>query len=195
METKAVVDWHPEWDTALDEVVETQGSLSLDALNTTRPVRAEAETPEEINELFDGIAYGKAGAVLRMVERYLGSEIFRKGVSSYLSAHVQGNATAEDFWNAMTTASGKPVDKIMSSFVVQPGAPIVKASVQGNQLTLSQERFFLDRALTGSTPSQVWTMPVCMRTAGSTKQECVVFDQKTQTFPLSGPTDSVYINA
>ena len=36
---------------------------------------------------------------------------------------MYGNATAEDFWNAQTAASKKPVDKIMSSLIAQPGVP------------------------------------------------------------------------
>ncbi len=195
MESKAVAEWHPEWNIRVDQAAETQNSLNLDSLKTTRPIRAQAETPEEINELFDGIAYGKAGSVLRMVESYLGEETFRKGVNTYLAAHVQGNATAEDFWGAMTKASGKPVDKVMSSFVVQPGAPLVKASLKGGQLTLTQERFFVDRSLMGSAPAEVWTIPVCVRSSALAKPDCLIFDQKTQTFPLKGGSDSAYINA
>ena len=76
--------------------------------------------------MFDCIAYGKAGAVLLMVENYLGEETFRKGVHAYLAAHEYGNATAEDFWNAQTEVSHKPVDKIMESLVAEPGAPILE---------------------------------------------------------------------
>ena len=83
--------------------------------------------------MFDGITYGKAGAVLLMVENYLGEETFRKGVHNYLAAHMYGNATAEDFWNAQTAASHKPVDKIMESFVVQPGEPILNFNAPQRQ--------------------------------------------------------------
>ncbi len=102
-----------------------QNTLDIDAQPTTRAIRARADTPEEINQMFDGIAYGKASDVLLMVENYLGEETFRKGVHAYLSAHEYGNATAEDFWNAQTATSHKPVDKIMESFVAQPGEPIL----------------------------------------------------------------------
>ncbi len=73
--------------------------------------------------MFDGIAYGKASDVLLTVENYLGEETFRQGVHDYLSAHLYSNATAEDFWNAQTATSHKPVDKIMESLVAQPGHP------------------------------------------------------------------------
>jgi len=165
METKPVAKWKPEWHEELGQVAETSNTLNLDALKNTRPIRQKAETPAEINELFDGIAYGKAASVLRMVEYYVDPELFRKGVHNYLAAHSYGNATAEDFWIAITQASKKPADKIMSSFVIQPGEPLVHVSQESDgQLGLSQERFFSDRQLLGST-QQTWTVPVCWRAA------------------------------
>ena len=93
--------------------------------------------------MFDGIAYGKAGAVLGMVENYLGEETFRQGVHNYLSAHLYANATAEDFWNAQTATSHQPVDKIMQSFVDQPGVPLLTFSeVSAARAPVTQQRFF-----------------------------------------------------
>src|ERR1700704_4104981 len=91
----------------------------------THSIRAKAETPEEINELFDPISYEKAGAVLRMVEAYVSPEVFRRGVNVYLRRFLYGNATAEDFWPSLGAASGGPVDKIMPTFVDQAGEPLV----------------------------------------------------------------------
>jgi aminopeptidase N/puromycin-sensitive aminopeptidase len=167
LESKPVAKWKPEWNEPLSEVAETTKTLNLDALKNTRPIRQKAETPAEINELFDGIAYGKAAAVLRMVEHYVDPELFRKGVHNYLLAHSYGNATAEDFWNAITQASGKPADKIMSSFIVQPGVPLLHASQESDgQLSILQERFFNDRQLLG-TSQQVWTVPVCWKSVSA----------------------------
>src|SRR5437588_465069 len=163
LESKPVAKWKPEWNEPLREVASTARTLNLDALKNTRPIRQKAETPAEINELFDGIAYGKAAAMLRMVEHYVDPELFRKGVHNYLLAHSYGNATAEDFWNAITQASGKPADKIMSSFIVQPGVPLLHVSQESDgQLSISQERFFNDRQLLG-TSQQVWAVPVCWK--------------------------------
>jgi len=95
--------------------------------------------------LFDGIAYGKAASVLRMVEAYVGPEVFRKGVNAYLEKHAYANATAEDFWNQIAETSGKPVDDIMRSFTEQAGAPLVtvKSACRGDEtlVTLTQERY------------------------------------------------------
>src|SRR5208282_4183638 len=124
MENKAVAAMHPEWNMAELVASDEQRTMDVDAQPTTRPIRAQADTPDEINQMFDSIAYGKAGDVLLMVENYLGEETFRKGVHAYLAAHEYANATAEDFWNAQTATSHKPVDKIMESLVAQPGVPM-----------------------------------------------------------------------
>lgn len=72
MESKPVEAWKPEWNIDLDDVIDEGQTLNTDSLDNTRPIHQAAETPAQITELFDGIAYGKAGAVLRMLEAYLG---------------------------------------------------------------------------------------------------------------------------
>jgi len=54
--------------TLQDDAQDLDQTLNLDSQKTTRTIRATANTPDEINEMFDGIAYGKAGAVIGMVE-------------------------------------------------------------------------------------------------------------------------------
>src|SRR5262249_37931334 len=117
MTGKPIAPWKPAWKEELSDVESLLNSLTVDARQSTRAVRHKAETPEEINELFDAIAYGKAAAVLRMIEHYVGAEIFRKGTNRYLQAHAYGNAKAEDFWNSIAAASGKPANQIMPTFV------------------------------------------------------------------------------
>ncbi len=170
MENKPVAAWHPEWNVPQQVAASLNGTLNYDAGAITRTIRAEAETPDQINEMFDGITYQKGGAVLDMVESYLGEEAFRKGVHNYLQAHLFGNATAEDFWNMQTQTSGKPVDKIMESFVAQPGEPILSfAAPSGGKVSVSQQRFFLSPGAAranAQAAAQSWTVPVCITGAG-----------------------------
>ncbi|HEU4636634.1 MAG TPA: M1 family aminopeptidase, partial [Edaphobacter sp.] len=181
MESKPVAKWKPEWDFPQDDARDLDATLNLDSQKTTRTIRARAETPDEINEMFDGIAYGKAGAVLGMVENYLGEETFRQGVHNYLAAHLYANATAEDFWNAQTSTSHKPVDRIMQSFVTQPGVPLLTFSdATGSDVPVQQSRFFL--AGTAADTTQRWTLPVCIKTSG--KSDCTVVTPEQNTIPL-----------
>jgi len=186
MELKPLAAEHPDWNIDQDEAAQLDGTLDLDAQPTTRAIRAKADTREEIEQMFDGISYGKAGAVLNMVENYLGKETFRQGVHNYLKAHEYANATAEDFWGAQTSVSHKPVDKIMESLVAQPGAPIVTfGEPSGGKVEASQRRFFLSPSINPD-PAQKWTIPVCLKSAAG--QECdVLTPESTSLTAPAGP--------
>lgn len=189
MENKPVAALHPEWN--IDQVVANNedDTLDLDAQPTTRAIRARADTPDEINQMFDGIAYGKASDVLLTVENYLGPEVFRKGVHNYLEAHRYGNATAEDFWNAQTAVSHKPVDKIMDSLVAQPGVPILTFDEpKGGKVSVRQRRFFLSPSVQPD-PRQKWTLPVCFKTREGTP-DCQLLTPQTDTMKV--PTGKLF---
>ncbi len=187
MENKPVAAWHPEWHVPEQQAASLDNTMNLDARTVTRTIRAEANTPDEINEMFDGITYEKGGAILGMVESYLGEEQFRKGVHNYLQAHLFGNATAEDFWNAQTEASGKPVDKIMASFIGQPGVPLLQfGDPRGGSAAVAQSRFFLSPGAEATTES--WTVPVCLKQADS--GTCAVLTPGEKQ--LSAPPGAVF---
>ncbi len=160
METKAAARWHPEWSYAQDVATDLDATLDSDSQPATRAIRARADTPAQINEMFDDIAYGKAGSVIGMVENYVGEEVFRQGVHAYLAAHLYANATAEDFWNTQTATSKQPVDKIMASFIEQPGVPLLKLAANGAGVLVSQERF-VPPGSGAREADEAWTVPVC----------------------------------
>jgi aminopeptidase N len=199
MESKPVEAWKPEWNLDLDDVIGTGRTLSVDALANTRPIHQAAETPAQIQELFDGIAYGKAAAVLRMLEAYLGPETFRAGVNAYLKQHQYANATAEDFWNAQTRTSKKPVDQVMPTWVKQPGEPIidVKAQCSGDStaVTLSQQRYFSDRKQFSQANDELWQVPVCLKGSGTSHAKCELLTRKEETFTLAGCSNWALANA
>ena len=189
MENKPVAAMHPEWNVDQTVAAGEDGTLGLDAQATTRAIREKADTPEEINEMFDGIAYGKASDVLLTVENYLGTETFRKGVHAYLEAHLYANATAEDFWTAQTVTSHKPIDKIMESLVAQPGEPIITFGLApSGKVTVEQKRFFLSPSIQPD-PSQKWTIPVCFKTVGDA-QDCELLTPATSA--LKVPASSLF---
>ncbi len=165
MENKCAAAMHPNWGISQVVASDVQRTLDVDAQPTTRAIRAEASTPEEIDQLFDSIAYDKASNVLLMVENYVGEETFRRGVHDYLAAHEFGNATAEDFWDAQAAVSNKPVDKIMQSLVAQAGEPILTFGEPADgTVAVSQKRFYLSPGIVAD-PSEKWTVPVCFKSA------------------------------
>ena len=109
-------------------------------------------------------------AVLRMIEAYVGRDTFKKGVNAYLEAHAYANATSRDFWSAIAAASDKPVDRIMPSFITQPGVPVIRVSAacpaNQTQVAMTQRRFLVDPAASApATP--LWQIPVCFALAPS----------------------------
>jgi puromycin-sensitive aminopeptidase len=193
METKPLKAWNPAWHSELDEVSANQEALRLDALSSTRAIRTKANTPAEINELFDAIAYNKGAAVLRMIEAFVGEDAFRAGVNAYVDRFKYSNARAEDFWTVMTQATGKPVDKVMSTFVDQPGAPLVSletrcaaAQSAGSQPVeaLQQQRFRIATAAAAQkAAAETWNVPVCVRLPDGTSK-CDMLMKSAGTMPL-----------
>jgi len=201
MSSKPLTQWHPEWNVPEDVAQDLDRTLNLDAGPATHTIRANADTPSQINELFDGISYGKAGAVLGMVEHLLGEETFREGVHNYLAAHLYANATAEDFWNAQTATSHQPVDTIMASFIDQPGVPLLilgdgqgsRGGGRASSLGVDQSRFFLSPTPGDPrSPLPRWQIPVCLKT--SPPSACAIpAPQGGASVPISGPL--LYANA
>ncbi len=198
---KPLAAWKPEWRMDLNAAEETQIALGLDALRSTRAIRTKVETPAEINEVFDPIAYEKTSGVLNMIEAYVGPEAFRKGVSAYLTRYSSGNAAGEDFWMEMTRVTEKPVNRVMRSFVDQPGAPVLSVRtrcVGGNtQVTVRQRKFegapAAGPAAKPAASSQPWSLPVCVAT-GTGQPTCQLVSAATETFTATG-CGAAFVNA
>lgn len=199
MSWKPMEAWRPEWHAERNEIQEISSALYADSIASVRPIRAKAETPAEIQNLGDAVAYTKAASVLRMVEAYLGPAVFRKGTNAYLANHAYGNAEAADFWNQMSATSGKPVDKIMAGFTEQSGAPLVSVATKcyGNttQVTLSQERYVADAAKLAAGSPEIWQIPVNLRPPRSRDSTYHLLTRRKETFALPGCAPWVVINA
>ena len=154
--------------------------LGLDANLSTKPIRKPIRNEADI---FDGLslAYNKGGAVLNMVERWMGEKTFQAGMRSYLEKHRFGNADAADLWGALGEASGKDVEAVLKTFTEQSGFPLITLAVDGQTLQLSQIRF-LNAGTTA--PEQTWTLPLFVR-YGAGSREAVA------TVLLDGPSTSV----
>ena len=172
MGNKAVDHIRPEWDMWTQFVYQdTNGGLSLDGLKNSHPIEMEVTNPAEIGELFDAISYNKGGAVLRMLEGFLGEETFRQGIHHYLKYNQYGNARTEDLWASLEEVSGKPITEIMNTWIKQAGYPVLQvaeAGGEGHAISLSQSRFLYDHLMNPEEedPSR-WQVPVSISRAGS----------------------------
>ena len=161
MAFKIVDGWKPDWRVWLDFDAGKAAALQLDALRSTHPIHAEVRNPDEMAESFDLITYEKGGAVLRMIEGYLGEGPFREGIRLYMRRHAKGNAVADDLWAALAEASRQPVVELANAWIRQGGHPLVEARVDGRKVSLSQRRFFSEPGIGDA--GETWPVPIVLR--------------------------------
>ena len=188
---KCTAALNPDWAFEREIVAQNAPAFALDSLAATHPISMEAKNVDEANERFDAVTYNKGQGVLRMLESYLGEEVFRSGVRIYLDRHKWSNATAADFWSALDQASGRDVTALASAWITEPGHPVVRCAVRetaaGLTVGLTQERFFADP---GATPTaQIWPIPMVFRygTAGGEVREArYLLDSREGSIDLPG---------
>ena len=197
MAFKIVDQWNPAWRVWLDFDQGKAAAQHLDALRSTHPIRAEIHDVSEAGEAFDLITYEKGGAVLRMIEGYLGEERFREGIRLYMRRHAKANAVADDLWGALGEASKEPVLELANAWIRQPGFPVVHVSRTGRTLRLEQRRFFSDPAAPRELAT--WPVPLVVRSsAGSVaREQRVLLREARAEVRLEGEKDPdlVVVNA
>ena len=196
MAYKIVDAWNPAWRVWLDFDAGKAAALHLDALRSTHPIHAEVKNPEEMTESFDLITYEKGGAVLRMIESYLGAEPFRDGIRLYMQRHGRGNAAAADLWRALEEASRQPVLDLASAWIGSAGHPLVDVRRDGRRLHLAQRRFFSEPGATGDAGER-WPVPLVLRfeDAGGVKEQRVLLRDASAEVTLAGEGEVAWVCA
>jgi puromycin-sensitive aminopeptidase len=168
-------------------------AFEVDALASTRPIEFPVESPDDASGMFDTLTYTKGGAVLRMIEQWLGADVFRDGIRRYLAAHAYGNTETHDLWDALEEASGKPVRRIMDAWIFQPGYPAIEVTRDGNAIRLAQRRF----APSMPEDETTWPVPLIVRQVGAQGEqiEHVLVEAEGLTLPLADPDALVVANA
>ncbi|MEP6758882.1 MAG: M1 family metallopeptidase, partial [Actinomycetota bacterium] len=134
-------------------------AFEVDALESTRPIEFPVESPDDASGMFDTLTYTKGGAVLRMIEQWLGPERFRDGIRRYLATHAYGNTETHQLWDALEAESGEPVRRIMDAWIFQPGYPAIEVRRDGDVVRFSQHRF----APSLSDDATTWPVPLIVR--------------------------------
>ena len=195
MAYKIVDQWRPEWRVWMDFEVGKGSALHLDALKSSHPIRAEIRNAEEAGESFDAITYEKGGAILRMIEGYLGEAKFRDGIRLYMKRHREKNATADDLWGALAEASGQPILELANGWIRKTGYPLVSVKERQGKLVLQQRRFFSDPQ---AAPDDTrWLVPVVLRVKDQrgTREQRILLGKEEETVDVGGPIEWVMANS
>lgn len=188
MEMAAVDAWRSHWDRWTTFGASRSAAFAVDGLHATRPIEFPVAAPRDADAMFDVLTYEKGASVLRMLEQYIGPEVFQKGVRLYLERHAYKNTETTDLWVALGEAAGLQVKQILDGWIYRPGHPIVTAERRGDHIILSQERFTYLRASSDSEiKHQRWMIPIQLRLHGkdqTTSRRVLLSDSSTQVgFP------------
>ncbi len=190
METVITDRIAPVLDPWTDFFLRTAGmaqAMGGDSLRATHPIRVTVHRPEEISQIFDEISYGKGSSVLAMLNRHLGDDRFRAGVTEYLERFRLRNARTDDLWAALERASGEPVSAIAGPWIDRPGFPVVSARIGPKGLELEQRRF----SYLGSHEEDPWPMTMLLDVDG--QRQRLRWDTRTLTVPVT-PTATIHLN-
>ncbi|MEP7044441.1 MAG: M1 family aminopeptidase [Dokdonella sp.] len=189
-QAKATVALHPEYFGALEALEAHLGAMDNDSLLSARKVRQPILGRGDIETAFDGITYEKGAAILGMFESWLGDDVFRRAMRTYLARHAFGSGSADDLIATIAEVSGKgeTLRKAMHSFLDQPGVPLIRSELTckdgSASLRLAQSRYLPYGVLGKEDPR--WGVPVCTRLGHGAKSDtqCFLLEQEAQTFAL-----------
>ncbi|KAM8973866.1 aminopeptidase N-like isoform 2-T2 [Pelodytes ibericus] len=169
---KAEPTWNIKDLTVLNDIHRV---MAVDALASSHPLTSKEEevnTPSEISELFDSIAYSKGASVIRMLSSFLTEEVFIEGLATYLDDFKYDNTVYSDLWDRLqVVVDANPslnlpntVGNIMDRWVLQMGFPAVKIDTTTG--IVSQSHFLLDPDSVVTRPSDFgyeWIVPISFR--------------------------------
>src|SRR6185436_10926756 len=160
--TKIVDQTHPEFGSGLESVSERRSAMNTDARLTTRVMRQHVGSADNLLQLADALAYNKGRAVLSMIESWIGPAKFRDGMADYVDAYAWSNAEGADLWKTLAHASGAEVDRIMPTYLDQPGVPLITVERLSNGKVRIRQQRFLNYGLQAP-GNQLWRIPVVLR--------------------------------
>ncbi|KAI5966552.1 APE2 [Candida pseudojiufengensis] len=187
---------YPDWKVWESYVSDSlQHALTLDALRASHPIEVPVKRADEINQIFDAISYSKGSSLLKMISRWLGEDIFIKGVSNYLKKHKWGNTQTSDLWQALSEVSGKDVVKVMDIWTKNIGFPIIKVEENNgnNEIKVTQNRFLATGDVKKEEDQTLYPVFLGLKTSDGI-DESLVLDERSKVFKLPTNDDFFKIN-
>ena len=188
---------NPMWHWWEQEDASRESAMAADARATSHAIEQHVTNELEALNSFDSdITYSKGEALLRMLEAYIGEDVFRQGIRSYMKDRAYSNAAAADLWNALGHASGKNIPAVAAPWIEKPGFPLVQVTAacdaSGNRsVTLRQKRFLLNG---GSENAAEWQVPLRIR-SGTAAPRNVLLDAQEQKTAAGRCDEALSVNA
>ncbi|GAV84937.1 Peptidase_M1 domain-containing protein/DUF3358 domain-containing protein [Cephalotus follicularis] len=171
----------PEWKIWTQFLQETTDGLCLDAQEQSHPIEVDISHAHTVLEIFDAISYEKGSAVIRMLQGYIGDEVFQKSLSSYMKIYAWKNAKTEDLWSVLSEESGIQVNLIMDSWTKQKGFPVISVKSKDRTLEFDQAQFLSS----GFPGDGQWIIPISLAVNSYNKCKNFLLQSKCERVDIS----------
>ena len=138
-----------------------------------------------------GLNYTKGNALLRMIERYVGKDVWQRAIRAYIKKHAWGNTTERDLWDAVAAESGLDVYAIAGDFLNQPGFARIIVDEQG---AVTQQRYLTEGR---EAPDLAWQVPLNVKYKADDKvrQTFLLLQKDGGTLDIPSNTDWIFPDA
>jgi len=161
MEYKSVERLQPDLQPWLSANGDKQLAMERDIRSNARAMRRPIANEDEAGDNFGTTTYSKGQALVRMIESFVGEDVFRDAMQRYMKERAYSNATVDDLTHALDAAAGKSVGAVLSAYTEQPGIPLVEAEARcvdnEQRIALKQDRF---TARESQAQPQHWRVPI-----------------------------------
>ena len=129
--------------------------------------------------------------MVRMVRAITGPDAFQKGLQTYFAKYEYGNATTKDLWDEWSAASGKDINKMMSTWTLVKGYPyvkVVKEEWADNRVTITLEQAWFLQDGSGDTDPEapIWDILCSSLPKAVSTDVAQVMSEKAQTYRSTG---------
>jgi aminopeptidase N len=198
MAAKETAQRNPDWKWWEEQDGDKEDAMGADARVTSHAIQQHVTDELQATTAFDPqITYSKGQAILRMFEAYLGPDVFRSGVRTYMKARAFSNATTADLWNALSLASKKDVAAIAAEWTEQAGFPLIAVAAHCDAagvrtINLTQKRFLLSG---DAATSSHWSVPLQIRTGVVGTPQSVMLSSENQPAEAGRCDEALSVNA
>jgi alanyl aminopeptidase len=179
---------YPQLETGLR--LPQRSAFGADELTSSKPIRKTVRNEAEITDGL-GLNYTKGHALLRMLERYVGPDVWQRGVRSYIRKYAWSNATERDLWAVIGAEAGQDIAKIAGDYLNQPGFATVAIDASGK---VSQSRYVREGL---EAPPLLWRIPlnVKYKSGGEIRQTFMLLDGAEGSLDVPGNSEWIFPDA
>ena len=194
MANKPLAAWRPEWNVELDEVLETQAAIAIDALSARgrsarkskrlkRSTKCSTRSHTENRPPCCGWSRPMSAKRLQARRRLVSEEVL-------VLERVRRRLLDRDDARHRQAGGSHP-----GSFVDQPGVPLLQVASRcagtATEVAIQQGRFA--GAPNASPPPQTWTIPICLKTGTTPAAQCEVIS-KQAALKVPGCSTDIFVN-